>query len=59
MVRQQLVCPATNPFRFIQDHLKHFVFHMMLCTQIIRQQVHIVVMEQRRESLRWNLLSMS
>ena len=52
MVRQQLVCPDTNQFRFIQDHLKHFVFRMMLCTQIIRQQVHIVVMEQRRESLR-------
>ena len=59
MVRQQLVCPATNQFRFIQDHLKHFVFRMMLCTQIIRQQVHIVVMEQRREFLRWNLLLMS
>lgn len=39
--------------------LEAFRFRMMLCTQIIRQQVHIVVMEQRRESLHWNLLSMS
>lgn len=28
--------------------LEAFRFRMMLCTQIIRQQVHIVVMEQRR-----------
>ena len=53
MDRQRLLCPDISQLVYIEIQ-RHIVLDMMLCIQIVWQQVLIVVMGQHRESLRWN-----